>query len=306
MRQTAKKFDGLALRVRTALLLAPVVLLPIYWGGFAFVALLMVAAILMAYEWVTLLHSRHKSRDEFLLSALLVGHIAVGAFTTPQNALLLLLVSLCFCAGVAYALRARLTPIIGGLLYIGWPLLTALYLHVVGGALGAVIVFYVLMSVWAVDIFAMFSGKIIGGPKLAPRLSPNKTWAGLLGAMVGASVVGFAFFFIVENYGLLAANAPPDASPNAAADLHKILALALCIALVAQLADLFESYIKRKYNRKESGNLIPGHGGILDRVDGLIGVLIFLHLLVLFDGFLFGAPLADNNPIAATLWLVRS
>ncbi len=275
MNKTEKKFAGLAVRIRTALMLLPLVLLPIYWGGAAFVALLIIAAIFMAYEWTALLQSGHKNRDGFCLSFLLIAHLLVAAMTTPQNALALLLVSLCFGAGLACVGGVRMTPVMGGLLYIGWPLLAAFYLYVMAGELASIIIFYVLISVWAVDIFAMFGGKFIGGAKLAPRLSPSKTWAGLLGAVAGAAGVAVASHMVFM------------ASPHFAltqANVNKMLVLAVSIALVAQFGDLFESYLKRKYNRKDSGNLMPGHGGILDRVDGLIAVLVFLHILVLING----------------------
>ena len=118
----------------------------------------------------------------------------------------------------------------------------------------------------------MFSGKFIGGPKLAPRLSPNKTWAGLFGAMGGAALAACFSFLVVVGFGF------------GKADLTGMLALAIILAIVAQMADLYESALKRKYDIKDSGALIPGHGGVLDRVDGLIGVLMFLHLLVLLRG----------------------
>jgi phosphatidate cytidylyltransferase len=113
---------------------------------------------------------------------------------------------------------------------------------------------WLMLVVWATDSFAYFAGRIIGGPKLAPRLSPKKTWAGLLGGMAGAAVIstGYALYYL----------------PNWVA-----LALAAAaLAVVAQLGDIFESALKRRYGVKDSGTLIPGHGGVLDRVDGLVTV----------------------------------
>jgi phosphatidate cytidylyltransferase len=127
----------------------------------------------------------------------------------------------------------------------------------------------------------MFSGKIIGGPKLAPKLSPNKTWSGMCGAVVGALVAALI------SYGLINVVHAGGAAMN----LTAMLILAVVLAIVAQSADLFESALKRKYQIKDSGNIFPGHGGILDRVDGLVGVLIGLHLLTLWRGGLVSEAL---------------
>jgi phosphatidate cytidylyltransferase len=119
------------------------------------------------------------------------------------------------------------------------------------GGLGLLI--YVLFAVWATDIGAYAAGKSIGGPRLAPRISPKKTWAGLIGGMLSAALVGAG---VAAAFGA--------ALPVVAALLGAVL------AVVGQAGDLFESAIKRRYNVKDSGRLIPGHGGLLDRVDGLI------------------------------------
>jgi len=114
-------------------------------------------------------------------------------------------------------------------------------------------VIWLFFAVWAMDVGGYFAGKGIGGPKLAPTLSPKKTWAGLIGGMILAAIVSI-IISIVFGLGL---------------PVWMALAGAL-VAVVAQLGDLYESAIKRALNAKDSGNLIPGHGGILDRVDGLV------------------------------------
>jgi phosphatidate cytidylyltransferase len=108
--------------------------------------------------------------------------------------------------------------------------------------------------VWATDTFAYFAGRMFGGPKLAPVLSPKKTWSGLIGGMVGAAIVSSVY---------------------AATWFPSWIALAVvaaALAVVAQIGDIFESALKRNYGVKDSGYLIPGHGGVLDRVDGLVAV----------------------------------
>lgn len=105
-----------------------------------------------------------------------------------------------------------------------------------------------MASVWIIDIAAYASGRIIGGPKIAPSISPNKTWAGLMGAIIG---LGIFCYFMFPNKPIIWVQAMP-------------------LAIIAQIGDFFESWLKRKAGVKDSGNLLPGHGGVLDRIDGLI------------------------------------
>jgi phosphatidate cytidylyltransferase len=120
---------------------------------------------------------------------------------------------------------------------------------------------YLLFTVWGTDVGAFAFGRIIGGPKLAPDISPSKTWAGLYGGMALAAILGY---FVAVG---LDARTPMVA-----------LILSPVLACVAQLGDLFESYFKRRSGVKESGALIPGHGGVLDRIDGLVFASVFAIL----------------------------
>lgn len=262
------KFDGLLQRVRSALLLLPFVIVPVLYGDWAFSLLLAIAGYLMAREWAHLLQADDK--DGHILGALTVLVLLVGWLFGGENALSLVLVFGLACLAYALARGARATPLVGGLFYVALPLATAQWFR--EDALGALVIGYVLLSVWAVDIFAMFSGKIIGGPKLAPVLSPNKTWAGLIGAMAGAMIAAVLSFLVIVGFQL------------GKADFAALLIIAPLLAVCAQMADLFESGIKRKYDIKDSGAIIPGHGGLLDRVDGLIGVLLVLLLVVIWRG----------------------
>lgn len=161
----------------------------------------------------------------------------------------------------------------GGALII-WMLAAVIY---VGGAVvslvllrinyGLGITAAVLASVWAADIGAYAVGRTVGGPKLAPRLSPAKTWSGLAGAMAGAAILLVAF---VTMKGW------PVAGRAAVAGL--------VIGLLAQAGDLFESWMKRRAGVKDSGRLIPGHGGLFDRLDGLLPVAFVLGILVFVLG----------------------
>ena len=262
--------DGLMRRVWSALIILPVVLLALWAGGAVFSGFLALAGVIMSYEWVRLLASTQPRKDGFLLSCALIGLLLVAYLASPNDALRLLIVLMFILGGVFWFFRWRLTPVVGGMVYLGWPLLAVAFFR--EGASGGLVILYIFLTVWAVDIFAMFAGKLFGGPRMAPRISPNKTWAGLLGAVFGASLVAVISYYAANVLVALTLTLPV------------ILLLGGVLAVVSQMGDLFESALKRKYDMKDAGSILPGHGGVLDRVDGLIGALIFLHLIVLLRG----------------------
>jgi phosphatidate cytidylyltransferase len=153
----------------------------------------------------------------------------------------------------------------------GWSYLGIFYVAFPGMALvvlrqdavyGFGAILWVFLIVWAADILAYFSGRIVGGPRLAPRISPKKTWAGLAGAIIGSA---FASFLVGHFMGL--------------GRVWPLAVLAGALAIVEQAGDLFESLLKRHHGVKDSGRLIPGHGGVIDRVDGLIFVAVVAALV---------------------------
>ena len=173
-------------------------------------------------------------------------------------------------AGIAalallYTLLSRQLKLGWGFLYIALPAFALVVLNWAWFEL----VFWLMLVTWATDIFAYFAGRGIGGPKLAPRISPNKTWAGLIGGMAGAAVAG-----------ALAAWAFGLGMPFLYAGAE--------LGLLAQLGDLYESRVKRRQGVKDSGTLLPGHGGVLDRLDGLLPVALatFAVLVLLSSGTL--------------------
>ena len=211
--------------------------------------------------------------DTIILAATLVGVVVLARLGGIADGFAALAVAGTAFLAWAYAVGRSHASLAGGLVYIGWPVLTLMWFR--DAPLGAWLVLYCFVLVWAVDSCALFTGKTIGGARIAPRISPNKTWAGLIGAVVGAMVVtgwmwaGFESANIVEF------------------DFGPVVLLSCILALVAQGADFFESAVKRRRGVKDSGVLLPGHGGLLDRVDGQVGVMIFLSLLVMLRG---GAP----------------
>jgi phosphatidate cytidylyltransferase len=147
-----------------------------------------------------------------------------------------------------------------GVAYVGLPILALLFLRKQDD--GLLLTFWAMALVWACDSGAFFAGRAIGGAKLAPSISPNKTWAGFVGGIVSAGAFAAA---LVALFGL-----PVP------------LALATpVLAVLAQAGDLYESHLKRVAGVKDSGNLLPGHGGLLDRLDGLVAVAPAAALLIL-------------------------
>lgn len=153
-----------------------------------------------------------------------------------------------------------------GFFYIAIPLYAVAKLRMIDSD----IVFWMFSIIWVTDIFAFFSGKIIGGKKLAPHISPNKTWAGLAGGVAASAVIGFISSFMF--YG----------------GILFFVFLSMILSVVEQLSDLMESKIKRTFNLKDSGNIIPGHGGILDRLDGMMLVAPTVLILVALFPRAFG------------------
>lgn len=123
----------------------------------------------------------------------------------------------------------------------------------------------------SVDTFAMFFGKIFGGPKFAPRVSPNKTWSGFFGGVGSAVIISIIGYFVIQKY-------------NVQYNIYSFILASLLIAIVEQYSDLFISFFKRKFHVKDSGSIIPGHGGVLDRFDGVILTAPLLLLLLSLSG----------------------
>lgn len=148
-----------------------------------------------------------------------------------------------------------------GFVYIVMPCVCLVYIR--EGMNGLQVTLWLFLTVWATDIGAYFAGTILRGPKIFPRISPNKTWAGLCGGILAAYGVGYLFY--IENliYHINFAQ------------------MSIAVAIIAQLGDFLESAIKRNFKIKDSGQLIPGHGGLLDRLDGLITASVFVAMLEL-------------------------
>jgi len=251
----AKPKSDLATRSLIGGLLAIAAIAVLWLGGVVLWALLVIVSCIALIEWAGLVRA-HRARLGIGLIILLVGmsYALPLLWGTDRATLALLLI-----AAMAMALfpKAALTAV--GVGYIGTAAISILYLR--EQPLGFALALWTLASVWATDIGAYFAGRAIGGPKLAPTISPNKTWAGLVGGMVAAGIVGA----MIAKLGHL---------PT------RTLWLAPLLAIAAQIGDLVESGMKRHVGVKDSGKILPGHGGLLDRIDGMLPVAILVAALV--------------------------
>ncbi len=255
--------DNLFKRIVSALSLLPVVLGLIYLGSWWFFALLAVGGWLMFEEWCSLTSVTARTQKlVFGISMLFYTSVAAYYFQLLPISLIAIALLALPIAGVAISTPGKIANnasapqrtavnAFGGGQYVAMALVSLLWLRGVDD--NGLTVGWLFFAVWAMDVGGYFAGKGIGGPKLAPKLSPKKTWAGLIGGMALAAIVSAA---ISALFGL----GTPVWLAIAGAG----------VAIIAQLGDLYESAVKRALNAKDSGNLIPGHGGILDRVDGLV------------------------------------
>lgn len=253
--------EELRLRIQSGIVMALVVLATTWLGGIAFRILTAAIALLVFYEWSTMTRLKETSRAGFVLAWMAVVLIAAAVILgfLPFASALLFGFTLLSIAMVARNSGNGWLP--GGILYAG---LSGISLAAIRGddmtGLKAMLVIFAV--VWGTDILAYFVGRRIGGPKLAPRISPGKTWSGAIGGTVSGVVLG-----------LLAIRFSGGAVTAGAA------LLLLALSVFSQIGDLFESFIKRRFGVKDSSRLIPGHGGVMDRVDGLVFACFAAYLL---------------------------
>jgi len=243
---------NLVTRVLAALVLAPVAIAIAYAGGWLWTALATLAAIGLYVEWLAIVGVVQQSRVVVSGVAALAASDLSLASDRIEAALVILAAGL---AAVALLTPQRRLWTAAGFFYAAAAQAASVLVRFDQGY-GFIALMLILLVVWASDIGGYFAGRGIGGPKLWPRVSPNKTWAGAIGGFAASLVVAAGF---------------------AAAGFGKtgpLLLSSAALSIASQLGDLFESAVKRRFGVKDSGNLIPGHGGLLDRLDGLVAALV--------------------------------
>jgi phosphatidate cytidylyltransferase len=245
--------EELRLRVISAVVLAAIVLSATWLGGFYFAVLAEAIAFLVYYEWTSItgarLSDRHAYWSGWIAQALIALIVIAGERVALPVDYLWAAVALLFLYSLVLA-KNRWNP--GGLVYAG---LTGVSLAAIRDEdfTGFVAMIYLFAVVWGTDIAAYFSGRAIGGKKLAPTISPGKTWSGAIGGAVAALICGsLVVLSYMQSVSLW------------------IVVLSLFLSVLSQIGDLFESFMKRRYKVKDSSHLIPGHGGVMDRIDGLV------------------------------------
>jgi phosphatidate cytidylyltransferase len=266
----AERDPALRLRVLSALALVPLALALVVLGGWGFAAFVALAVVVMGLEWCRLSALRHGRRSAWIAGgAVLVvglGTILLIATGRAEAALVCLLAGMLLAGLVAWLAGGPPGWTSLGVGYVGLPALAVLWLRGMPEQ-GLAILVWLLVVVWATDTAAYFAGRALGGPRLAPAISPSKTWSGLCGGMLGAALTGALAAWLFGSSRLLQA-----------------AGLGALLAVVAQAGDLVESSFKRAAGVKDSGTLIPGHGGLLDRIDGLLFAAPALALLGLIAG----------------------
>jgi phosphatidate cytidylyltransferase len=252
---------NLVLRVLSAVVLAPLALYAAYLGGWLFAVFWGVAAIIVLWEWITVV----AGPGHRLMFSSCASAIAVAALVDWRGRPIaaILLIGLGALAASIFAPRERRLWITAGIGYAGAMLLAPMLLRD-DDAYGFFALVLLFAVVWSTDILGFFAGRALGGPKLLPAISPKKTWSGAIAGILGATVISVA---IADYFG--------------ASNKIAIAAIAMVLSIVAQLGDLLESWVKRRFGVKDSGSIIPGHGGVMDRLDGfwaaaLVGCLIGL------------------------------
>jgi phosphatidate cytidylyltransferase len=240
----------LMLRVASALVLAPLAIGTAYFGGWPFALFWSLAAIGVFWEWSALVAGSERRSVVMVGGAALVISLALAAGGRLMGAI------------VVTALGIVATGSVAPAQYRGWAAAGVPYAGAIGIAPialradsedGFVAVMLLFAIVWTTDIVAYFLGRLIGGPKLLPRVSPKKTWSGAISGLLAAVLAAIAVAKAAELSGF-----------------YSIALVAAILSAVAQAGDLFESRLKRRFGAKDSSHLIPGHGGLMDRLDGFV------------------------------------
>jgi phosphatidate cytidylyltransferase len=260
------RLEDFWVRAASGLFLAGTAVGALALGGWFFAIFWLIAALGANWEWQRLIGAPLPLLRVLAGAGLLVAAVVLFRLGRVEIAFLLAPLVVAFvvwAAGPGFRLWAA-----SGLFYAGGLLLSVLSLRQ-DPFFGACAIGWLFAVVWGTDVCAYFGGRLIGGPKLAPRVSPGKTWSGFLvgiscGAALGAGVA--------------------HVWPTAQAPLGPVFALGLAAGALAQAGDLFESWIKRRFGVKDASRLIPGHGGVMDRIDGFVAAAIFAALFGLWRG----------------------
>ena len=268
--RTEQGARNLLMRIAAAMVLAPLAIAAVYAGGWFWIVPVTAVAIGLCLEWLTVIHAEHER------PAMVCGPVALATAGVSFGLGWIEVSWLAVAAGlVAVVLLSRQARrwTAAGFLYAAAALMASLLVRR-DVEMGFVALLFVLAVVWATDIGGYFAGRGIGGPKLWPTVSPKKTWAGAIGGFTASLAVAL----------LVAIFDPHRGAPLLALRTGPLLALAAVLSIAAQFGDLFESAVKRRFGVKDSSHLIPGHGGLMDRLDGFIAAIVLAAILGVLRG----------------------
>ena len=258
---SSENFRNFLVRSLSTAVITPIVGYILVIGGDYFSLFISILGAVMIWEMARAIFGSAHSGFLIILSigfgvVILLTGLRIGILLLSTFVLLFLVSFSIYCLVIKQA--DKITKFLICSLFIVIPCTLFLWLR---ETMELIILFWILSCVIATDIGAYVVGKIIGGAKLAPKISPNKTWSGLFGGVTASAFtgLGFSVFWMEKHF--------------------KFVCLSLLIAIVAQMGDLLESRFKRKYSLKETSNIIPGHGGIMDRLDGHMAAVTFIALI---------------------------
>ncbi|MBT5767070.1 MAG: phosphatidate cytidylyltransferase [Kordiimonadaceae bacterium] len=256
MAQGPKK-NQLLIRVLSALVMLPVAIYIIMIGGLPLFILISLLSVIILSEWNGICEKKPFSLlfiVQSICTVLLLLQLKMGS-QYMEYAFVSSIVSI---IAVAYLVNAKIVWAILGFLYTFIPSYSVLLIQ---ENFGSLVLLWMMLLIWGMDTGAYFVGKKIGGPKMSPKISPNKTWSGLIGGTITAMILAYVFYMFAEVQNI-------TIFENALI----LLILSGSLAILSQIGDLTESAVKRRYSVKDSGSIIPGHGGVMDRVDGILFV----------------------------------
>lgn len=253
----------LSLRIISALILIPLAVVITKQGGGIFLSTIYIITLLLAFEWVNMVYSERKFFLYiiyllfFSFIFVLLNSLFINWNYVTLTSLLLSLISFIYITSKGKWLSF-------GVFYIGLPMVSIIYLRLFHD-LGKLILLWIFCVVWVTDVFSYFGGKYFNGTLISQKISPQKTWSGFFSGILAASLIGFVLAMFLELkpvYGYF---------------------LGFVCAVFVQLGDLFESWIKRCHSVKDSSKLLPGHGGVLDRLDGFLFAVTIITIISFYE-----------------------
>jgi phosphatidate cytidylyltransferase len=262
------KAHGLTARMLSAAILAPVAVVTTYFGGWPFAIFWSIAAVVTVWEWMTLVAAASTA------ATAIAGITVVACVLSMLSGRPLLVLGVAAAGTIGATLAVppdRRRWVASGVIYAA---LMALGPLVIRGqsSLGMAAIFLLFAVVWTTDVLGYFAGRAFGGPKLAPSVSPAKTWSGAIAGVIGAALVVGLGAFLLSGGGVPA-----------------LVIVAIALSIAGQLGDLLESALKRRFGAKDASRLIPGHGGVMDRLDGFWAATLCAVLIGLARGGFDGA-----------------